>query len=47
MPSRSGPAPDAIRVSLGAAPDGEALRYGLSLLANLLAHPPGAITNIV
>ncbi|WP_311275324.1 PLP-dependent aminotransferase family protein [Methylobacterium sp. WCS2018Hpa-22] len=42
-----GPAPDAIRVSLGAAPDGEALRYGLSLLANLLAHPPGAITNIV
>ncbi|MEA1831382.1 PLP-dependent aminotransferase family protein [Methylobacterium durans] len=42
-----GPAPEAIRVSLGAAPDGEALRYGLSLLANLLAHPPGAISTIV
>lgn len=42
-----GPAPDAIRVSLGAAPDAETLRYGLSLLATLLAHPPGAISTVV
>lgn len=42
-----GPAPEAIRVSLGAAPDTETLRYGLSLLATLLAHPPGAISTIV
>ncbi|MBD8901158.1 PLP-dependent aminotransferase family protein [Methylobacterium bullatum] len=42
-----GPAPDAIRVSLGAAPDSEALRYGLGLLATLLAHPPGAISSVV
>ncbi len=42
-----GPAPEAIRVSLGAASDAESLRYGLSLLATLLAHPPGAITTVV
>ncbi|MEE7491586.1 PLP-dependent aminotransferase family protein [Methylobacterium oryzae] len=42
-----GAAPEAIRVSLGAAPDAETLRYGLSLLATLLAHPPGAISTIV
>lgn len=42
-----GPAPEAIRVSLGAAPDTETLRYGLSLLATLLAHPPGAISTVV
>ncbi|QGY00588.1 PLP-dependent aminotransferase family protein [Methylobacterium mesophilicum SR1.6/6] len=42
-----GPAPEAIRVSLGAAPDAETLRYGLSLLATLLSHPPGAISTIV
>ncbi|MFE1599821.1 aminotransferase-like domain-containing protein [Methylobacterium sp. ID0610] len=42
-----GPAPEAIRVSLGAAPDRETLRYGLSLLSTLLAHPPGAISTIV
>lgn len=42
-----GPAPDAIRVSLGAAPDAETLRYGLSLLATLLTHPPGAISTVV
>ncbi len=42
-----GPAPDAIRVSLGAAPDAETLQYGLSLLATLLAHPPGAISTVV
>jgi DNA-binding transcriptional MocR family regulator len=42
-----GEAPEAIRVSLGAASDSETLRYGLSLLATLLAHPPGAITTIV
>lgn len=42
-----GPAPEAIRVSLGAAPDRDALRYGLSLLATLLAHPPGAISTVV
>lgn len=42
-----GPAPEAIRVSLGAAPDAETLRYGLSLLATLLAHPPGAISTVV
>lgn len=41
------PAPEAIRVSLGAASDRETLRYGLSLLAALLTHPPGAISNIV
>lgn len=42
-----GPAPEAIRVSLGAAPDRETLRYGLSLLGTLLAHPPGAVTTVV
>jgi len=42
-----GEAPEAIRVSLGAAPDHETLRYGLSLLATLLSHPPGAISTIV
>lgn len=42
-----GPAPEAIRVSLGAAPDAETLRYGLSLLATLLSHPPGAISTVV
>ncbi|MGU3546950.1 aminotransferase-like domain-containing protein [Methylobacterium sp. A52T] len=42
-----GDAPEAIRVSLGAAPDAETLRYGLSLLATLLAHPPGAISTVV
>lgn len=42
-----GPAPEAIRISLGAAPDGETLQYGLSLLANLLTHPPGAISTVV
>ncbi|MGU3385139.1 aminotransferase-like domain-containing protein [Methylobacterium sp. 275MFSha3.1] len=42
-----GAAPEAIRVSLGAAPDAETLRYGLSLLATLLAHPPGAISTVV
>ena len=42
-----GSAPEAIRVSLGAAPDAETLRYGLSLLATLLAHPPGAISTVV
>lgn len=42
-----GPAPEAIRVSLGAAPDHETLRYGLSLLATLLIHPPGAISTVV
>ncbi len=42
-----GPAPEAIRVSLGAASDVETLRYGLSLLATLLAHPPGAISTVV
>jgi DNA-binding transcriptional MocR family regulator len=42
-----GPAPEAIRVSLGAAPDAETLRYGLSLLATLLTHPPGAISTVV
>ena len=42
-----GPAPEAIRVSLGAAPDRETLRYGLSLLANLLSQPPGAISTVV
>ncbi|WP_132255647.1 PLP-dependent aminotransferase family protein [Methylobacterium segetis] len=42
-----GPAPEAIRVSLGAAPDGATLQYGLSLLANLLSHPPGAISTVV
>jgi DNA-binding transcriptional MocR family regulator len=42
-----GPAPEAIRVSLGAAPDAETLRYGLSLLATLLSHHPGAISTVV
>ncbi|ACL61690.1 PLP-dependent aminotransferase family protein [Methylobacterium nodulans] len=42
-----GPAPEAIRISLGAAPDCETLRYGLSLLATLLSHPPGAISTVV
>ena len=42
-----GPPPEAIRVSLGAAPDGETLRYGLSLLATLLARPPGAVSTVV
>lgn len=42
-----GCAPEAARVSLGAAPDIETLRYGLSLLATLLAHPPGAISTVV
>ncbi len=42
-----GPAPEALRVSLGAAPDLETLRYGLSLLATLLAQPPGAVSTVV
>lgn len=42
-----GPAPEAIRVSLGAAPDRETLRYGLSLLAMLLTQPPGSISTVV
>ena len=42
-----GPAPEAIRVSLGAEPDRETLRYGLSVLATLLTHPPGAISTVV
>ncbi|GAB6842873.1 DNA-binding transcriptional MocR family regulator [Methylorubrum rhodinum] len=42
-----GLAPEAIRVSLGAAPDVETLRYGLSLLATLLTRPPGAISTVV
>ncbi len=42
-----GPAPEAIRVSLGAARDAETLRYGLSLLATLLSRPPGAISTVV
>ncbi|MGU3467772.1 PLP-dependent aminotransferase family protein [Methylobacterium sp. C33D] len=46
-PFAVGTAPEAIRVSLGAAPDAETLRYGLSLLATLLAHPPGAISTVV
>ncbi len=42
-----GHAPEAIRVSLGAAPEVETLRYGLSLLATLLTRPPGAISTVV
>ncbi|GLS42123.1 PLP-dependent aminotransferase family protein [Methylobacterium brachythecii] len=42
-----GPAPEAIRISLGAAPDRETLRYGLSLLAILLTQPPGSVSTVV
>lgn len=42
-----GPAPEAIRVSLGAAPDHETVQEGLGLLATLLSQPPGAVSTIV
>ena len=42
-----GSAPEAIRVSLGAAPDRETLKHGLSLLAMLLSQRPGALSAVV
>jgi DNA-binding transcriptional MocR family regulator len=42
-----GIAPDAIRVSLGAARDRPELEHGLSLLASVLSSGPGALSSIV
>jgi DNA-binding transcriptional MocR family regulator len=42
-----GPAPDAIRVSLGAAQNQPVLERGLSLLATVLSHGPSALSSIV
>ena len=42
-----GSAPEAIRVSLGAAPDRETLKHGLGLLAMLLSQRPGALSAVV
>lgn len=42
-----GRAPEAIRVSLGAAPSRAALERGLGVLATLLAHSPGTLSSIV
>ena len=42
-----GPAPDAIRVSLGAAQNRAALERGLGLLATVLSHGPSALSSIV
>ncbi|RDI62428.1 PLP-dependent aminotransferase family protein [Microvirga subterranea] len=42
-----GTAPDAIRVSLGAARSRAELEQGLSLLATVLSHGPGALSSIV
>lgn len=42
-----GPAPDAIRVSLGAAQSRAVLEQGLSLLATVLSHGPGILSAIV
>jgi DNA-binding transcriptional MocR family regulator len=42
-----GAAPEAIRVSLGAATDRETLKYGLGLLAMLLSQRPGALSAVV
>jgi DNA-binding transcriptional MocR family regulator len=42
-----GPAPDAIRVSLGAAQNRVALERGLSLLATVLSHGPNALASVV
>lgn len=42
-----GPAPDAIRVSLGAAPNQTALERGLGVLASMLSNGPGILSSIV
>ncbi len=42
-----GPAPDAIRVSLGAAPNRVALERGLGLLATVLSHGASALASVV
>jgi DNA-binding transcriptional MocR family regulator len=42
-----GPAPDAIRVSLGAALNRVVLERGLDLLATVLSHGPNALSSIV
>jgi DNA-binding transcriptional MocR family regulator len=42
-----GPAPDAIRVSLGAAQNQAVLERGLNLLATVLAHGPSSLSSIV
>ncbi len=42
-----GPAPDAIRVSLGAASNRVALERGLNLLATVLSHGPSALASVV
>jgi DNA-binding transcriptional MocR family regulator len=42
-----GAAPEAIRVSLGAATDRETLTQGLGLLAILLSRRPGALSAVV
>ncbi|MCB8820523.1 aminotransferase-like domain-containing protein [Microvirga rosea] len=42
-----GPAPDAIRVSLGAAQNQAVLERGLTLLATVLSHGPSALSSIV
>lgn len=42
-----GPAPDAIRVSLGAAQNQTVLERGLRLLATVLSHGPSALSSIV
>ncbi|WP_246776723.1 PLP-dependent aminotransferase family protein [Microvirga sp. VF16] len=42
-----GPAPEAIRVSLGAAQNQAVLERGLNLLATVLSHGPSALSSIV
>jgi DNA-binding transcriptional MocR family regulator len=42
-----GPAPDAIRISLGAAESRTQLERGLTLLATVLSHGPDALTPVV
>jgi DNA-binding transcriptional MocR family regulator len=42
-----GAAPDAVRVSLGAAQDRSVLERGLSLLATVLSRGPGSLSAIV
>jgi DNA-binding transcriptional MocR family regulator len=43
----AGTAPDAVRVSLGAAQNRAALERGLRLLAALLSHGPGTLSSVV
>ncbi|BCH28889.1 GntR family transcriptional regulator [Mesorhizobium sp. L-8-10] len=45
--SVSGPAPEAVRLGLGAAPDQQALAASLRAVADLLAQPPGLSSMVV